>query len=604
MSELVRTAVDFLLLAPLNEEREALLAHLPGAQRLQPDEQDVRFYYQADVSTEFPGGARGTYRVIVTSPLGMGRVEAATATSDAIRRWQPRYVILCGIAGGDPENVELGDVLVAEQLADYEQQKITTDGARVRYQSYRSDPRLYGAAQHLLGWEAAVEKPRPSPGRPRCHFGVVISGDKVQAAKDALKPYRSDWPKLIGVEMEAGGVAAAAWQAPSKPGVLMVRGVSDLADEKKGSGRVKKWRPYACEVAAAYTVALLRSGSVPLTRPKSIEPITIITSPPKSEAAGHMRGISVVAEPPQREVLRVGLIKTLLEKLEQERRLLILSPRRGGARTLVRQMVERSGFAQDALTRLSPSPLAKTAADYFAALTGDPNVQNAMAFDAWQRRRLRLGSDRHLIVLLHDGGEPELLSELAEVLRGCQQDPRFHILVAGEARAAVLKYGLADTSYFSGMPDERVPELHCEELQVLLGCTDEEAAAVWAATGGHPGLVRAAVRAGGPRTEEALAAQLARVPDVRDILARRLQEDDRKLTSQGRHHAAPVLRALLQGQPVRALEDLSNDLRFPEVRLYFDGMLRSEADGVTRFRCEAVRRAATVALRNWEDVQA
>lgn len=271
MADPVRTAVDFLLLAPLNEERAALLAHLPGAQRLPPDEQDVRVYYQADVPTEFPGGARGTYHVIVTSPLGMGRVEAATATADAIRRWQPRYVILCGIAGGDPEEVELGDVLVAEQLIDYEQQKLTNEGARVRYQSYRSDPRLYGAAQNHLGWETTVKEARPIEGKPRCHFGVVVTGDKVQAAKDALAPYRSDWPKLIGVEMEAGGVAAAAWQAPSKPGVLMVRGVSDLADEKKGSGRVKKWRPYACDVAAAYTVALLRSGVVPLARPESGE---------------------------------------------------------------------------------------------------------------------------------------------------------------------------------------------------------------------------------------------------------------------------------------------------------------------------------------------
>lgn len=91
----------------------------------------------------------------------------------------------------------------------------------------------------------------------------MITGDKVQAATDALKPYRSDWPKLIGVEMEASGVAAAAWQAPSKPGILMVRGVSDLADAKKGSARVKRWRPYACDVAAAYAMALLRSGPVP-----------------------------------------------------------------------------------------------------------------------------------------------------------------------------------------------------------------------------------------------------------------------------------------------------------------------------------------------------
>ncbi len=44
----------------------------------------------------------------------------------------------------------------------------------------------------------------------------------------------------------------------------MVRAVSDMADEKKSSKSVKRWRRYACEVAAAYAVALLRSGPVPL----------------------------------------------------------------------------------------------------------------------------------------------------------------------------------------------------------------------------------------------------------------------------------------------------------------------------------------------------
>lgn len=284
--------IDFLLIAPLKEEREAILAHLGNARRIAPNGQDVRIYYHADLATQFAGGSTGSYRVIVTSPLGMGRVEAATATADAIRRWQPRYVLLVGIAGGDPAEVGLGDVLIAEQFVDYELAKRTDEDAkpqqeqppanpreyalhnsvrrfneRTRYQTFRADPRLYNAAQHLSGWEASVRVARPDAGTPSTYTGIVISGDKVQAATDALAPYKADWPKLIGVEMEAAGVAAAAWEAVSKPGVLMVRGVSDLADAKKGSSRVKKWRPYACDVAAAFAISLLRDGPVPLRAP-------------------------------------------------------------------------------------------------------------------------------------------------------------------------------------------------------------------------------------------------------------------------------------------------------------------------------------------------
>ena len=44
----------------------------------------------------------------------------------------------------------------------------------------------------------------------------------------------------------------------------MVRGVSDLADAAKDSDAVDRWRAYACEVAAAYAIGLLRSGPIPL----------------------------------------------------------------------------------------------------------------------------------------------------------------------------------------------------------------------------------------------------------------------------------------------------------------------------------------------------
>jgi len=82
------------------------------------------------------------------------------------------------------------------------------------------------------------------------------------AFKPILDKYRADWPKLIGVEMEAGGVASAAFQAAERPGFLMVRGVSDLADERKGTPDVERWRAYACDVAASYAIALLESGPV------------------------------------------------------------------------------------------------------------------------------------------------------------------------------------------------------------------------------------------------------------------------------------------------------------------------------------------------------
>ena len=265
--------VDVVLITPLEEERDAVLAQLDGYRQLPPTPDDIRVYYAAELPVMFPDGTTATYRVVVMPLLNMGRVEAANATGDAIRRWRPRYVWLVGIAGGLAKaGVALGDILIADQIADYELQKLTPEKTSVRWQVHRVDPRMLGAAQNLRGdgWLTRVTGTRPAAGAPRRHIGAICTGDKV-IANGLLDDYRDVWAKLVGVEMEAGGAASAAFQAAHQTGFFMVRGVSDLADAAKDSATVDRWRAYACEVAAAYAVGLLRSGPLPVAGAEGVD---------------------------------------------------------------------------------------------------------------------------------------------------------------------------------------------------------------------------------------------------------------------------------------------------------------------------------------------
>jgi nucleoside phosphorylase len=258
-----RPPVDFVIVTALEEERDAILGKLPGYQRLDPFNDDIRVYFSSNLPATFPDGSTGTYHIVVMPLLDMGRTQATAATGDAIHRWNPRYVILVGISGGVAENdVKLGDVLVSTQIVDYELQKLTSERTEIRWEVYRADPRLVGAARNLddSSWLELMSANRPGRGAPKRYIGPIASGDKVIAASEALAHYRDKWPKLIGVEMEAAGVAIASSQAAQQPGFFMVRGVSDLADKKKNSARVKRWRSYACDIAASYVIALLKSG--------------------------------------------------------------------------------------------------------------------------------------------------------------------------------------------------------------------------------------------------------------------------------------------------------------------------------------------------------
>ncbi|MFT3768823.1 MAG: hypothetical protein QM820_25545 [Minicystis sp.] len=220
--------IDFLLVTALEEERDALLAKLPGARKLDRDGTGAHTYYKARVQTKRQDQA--AYRVIVTSLSGMGPTKAAIKAGAIIQRWNPPHVLMVGIAGGVEGEVALGDVVVASQVADHTLGKVHERGPREeRWVTYPADADLLDAATNFpTGWEDLVTIPRPGDGAPKRRIGVIASGGDVIASPKQIAAYRQDWPKLIGVEMEGGGLAAGLHDDIARPRFLMIRGVSDL----------------------------------------------------------------------------------------------------------------------------------------------------------------------------------------------------------------------------------------------------------------------------------------------------------------------------------------------------------------------------------------
>jgi nucleoside phosphorylase len=258
--------VDFVIITALEEELRAVTSLLRGWKVVPASPQDVRVYRRCEIKARDPYGNKINYSAILLLLLGMGRVEATSAAGDAIRRWRPRYVLLVGIAGGIADaGVTIGDVIVSDQVVDYELQKQYAKGTSIKYNVHKSDPRLLGVVQETSPERLAklIKARRPVPGAPKRLIGPIATGDKVVAFGNVMNRYRREWPKLIGVEMEAGGVATAAFQSADQPGFFMIRAVSDLADERKDDAKTYEWRTYACEAAAAYAAMVLKSGLIP-----------------------------------------------------------------------------------------------------------------------------------------------------------------------------------------------------------------------------------------------------------------------------------------------------------------------------------------------------
>ncbi len=309
----VAPPIDFLFITALSQEREALLTHLEPFRRVAPDAEDDYVYYRATVPFAREDGEKGQYEAVVTTVLAENRVQAAIATTYAIRRWRPAHVILVGHAVGVGGQVARGDVLIADQIVDYEQQHLVGDQIRPSWQGYPVDPRLRLQVRDFRGgrWHVSPGRSRPGGGRPQRHMGPIASGDKVVASSQQITWITQTWQNLIGFETEAGGVIAAATQAPSRPRFFMVRGVADLHDTEQDD----RWLVYACAVAASFAIAFLRSGPV---NARPAEPTIATPAPPASGALPTSPALAAV--PPAGHAI---IISALTHTIEQQRAIIV-----------------------------------------------------------------------------------------------------------------------------------------------------------------------------------------------------------------------------------------------------------------------------------------
>lgn len=251
--------VDILIVTALPEEKAAVLDLLSDFAPV-PIGDSAQYY-----GCGLPLGERDC-RIAVTQLSRMGNVEAAAHTGQAIRDLDPACVLMVGIAAGIEGRVDLGDVIICDQVFYYEQTKQTPAGPQVRPLVIPSDRTLYQAAQNqdCRTWHRLLpfnQLEDAASELPQVRFGPFAVGDEVVADSRRVAELLRLHPKLIGIEMESYGVATAASLAVSRPRFLAIRGVSDFANDQKDDSHRKPAR----DAAAAFVVGLLRGGGIPFS---------------------------------------------------------------------------------------------------------------------------------------------------------------------------------------------------------------------------------------------------------------------------------------------------------------------------------------------------
>ena len=130
---------DCLILTALPEELSSVLFQFRHFKPVAAPAKTSFHYFE----TTAPNGLR----IVAGMSSGMGSLAAASLAQEAIVTFQPKAVLLVGITGGMDRDIPLGDVVVSEQIVDYELGKITEDGFSPRWSVFRPDARLLTKAK-------------------------------------------------------------------------------------------------------------------------------------------------------------------------------------------------------------------------------------------------------------------------------------------------------------------------------------------------------------------------------------------------------------------------------------------------------------------------
>ncbi|MFE4755398.1 hypothetical protein ACFRIB_35020 [Streptomyces mirabilis] len=187
-----------------------------------------------------------TLRIVATQTQSQGQRSTMAALENLRRHYNPRLWALVGIAGGIHDaHARIGNVIVSTDVVYYESRKINPRGDTRRRGEHRQAPAQVVHAVNAYftdhGTPARInsENAAGTGDQYEIYPGVIGSGEAVIADRDSdIRSYLTTYhEKVLAVDMEAGGLSQY-WQENSvdgiaNPGWIVIRGVSDNADQEK-----------------------------------------------------------------------------------------------------------------------------------------------------------------------------------------------------------------------------------------------------------------------------------------------------------------------------------------------------------------------------------
>jgi CheY-like chemotaxis protein/nucleoside phosphorylase/two-component sensor histidine kinase len=253
-------SIDLAIVVALSEEFDQFFSEFCGHAETIRDPEYGSYYYRFDFAPNGPSPIQTVGCFIG----GMGPDLAGRQMERLFQRWSPRFTAVVGICGGIHGDVLLGDVVVPSTVDAYLSATKAVSGAdetfslQHRGTEYECDHEIVQEARHLKfarkhfyeRWQNdcstkakqllnvhldELSRKGLLASRPRIKTGPIASGPVVSASASFKRWLLERNATYEAIEMEAAGAAAAAAERIQKRRCFSIRGVADLADERKSN---------------------------------------------------------------------------------------------------------------------------------------------------------------------------------------------------------------------------------------------------------------------------------------------------------------------------------------------------------------------------------
>ncbi|MCP3030397.1 5'-methylthioadenosine/S-adenosylhomocysteine nucleosidase [Halobacillus sp. A1] len=207
----------------------------------------IREVHHVAESTFIEGELAGHSVVLLKS--GIGKVNAAIATTILHERFDIGKVINTGSAGGFAKELEVGDLVISTLVTHHD---VDVTAFKYEYGQVPGLPAMYPADGELIN--KAMEAVKKTDANAK--KGIIATGDSFMQEESRVSFVRGKFPEMIAAEMEAAAIAQVCYKYETP--FVVIRALSDIAG-KESSISFDQFLPKAADNAASMIFSMLES---------------------------------------------------------------------------------------------------------------------------------------------------------------------------------------------------------------------------------------------------------------------------------------------------------------------------------------------------------